>query len=386
MTETTGQVTEQLRVAEHLTHSAGQPFGPRADVALMSGYHSPQVEVDVRLNTNESAEPPPPEFTAALAAAVADTSLNRYPDRDALALREAIGALHGVGADQIWCGNGSNEVLQGLLLAYGGAGRAAAVIEPTYALHSHIARITGTAVSTGSREADFSVAPGEIDRLAADGPAVMFLCSPNNPTGGSDPIETIEHLLATAPGIAVVDEAYAQFAPCSAIELLTGGAGAGAGDVSEAAQRLAVIRTFSKTWALAGLRLGYLVADPSIVEAVGRVTLPYHLDTIKQHAGVLALRFEEEMQARVARIVGSRSFVESGLSELEVDFWPSEANFVMFRPRGRRGAEVWQGLLDRSVLVRNLSSWPVLADCLRVTIGTQKECERFLEALAEVLV
>jgi histidinol-phosphate aminotransferase len=210
---------------------------------------------------------------------------------------------------------------------------------------------------------------------------VLFLFSPNNPTGCSDPVETVEHLLGAAPGIAVVDEAYAQFAPWSAIDLLTGATSAAAGVVD----KLAVIRTFSKTWALAGLRLGYVVAGAAIIDAVAKVTLPYHLDAIKQHAGVLALGFEDEMTARVGRIVASRHFVLAGLSELDVDCWPSEANFVMFRPRDRPGAAVWQGLLDRSVLVRNLSSWPELEGCLRVTIGTQQECERFLEALAEVL-
>jgi histidinol-phosphate aminotransferase len=344
----------------------------------MPGYHSPQVDVAVRLNTNESAEPPPERFTAALEYAVAKTGLNRYPDRQATELRAAIAAAHGVETDFVWCGNGSNEVLQGLLLAFGGAGRAAAVVEPTYALHSHIARITGTEVLSGCREKDFSVGLAEIDRLADLGPAVMFLCSPNNPTGGSDPVETVEHLLEVSPGLAVVDEAYAQFAPRSAIELFTTGE---SGDT----YKLAVIRTFSKTWALAGLRLGYLVADPAVIDAVAKVTLPYHLDAIKQQAGLLALGFEDEMRARVARIVASREAVLTGLAQLDVDFWASEANFVMFRPRGRGGPAVWQGLLDRSVLVRNLSSWPELKDCLRVTIGTQEECERFLEALAEVL-
>lgn len=348
-------------------------FGPRAEVELMSGYHSPQVKVEVRLNTNESAEAPPAGFTAELATAVASTGLNRYPDRDAHELRGAIGALHGVGAEQVWCGNGSNEVLQSLLMAYGGHGRAAAVVEPTYALHSHIARLTGTTVLTGEREADFSVGWRELDRLAALGPAVMFLCSPNNPTGGSDPADTVDHLLDVAPGLVIVDEAYAQFAPWSAIELLDG------------CPSLAVVRTFSKTWALAGLRLGYFVASEEIVEAAEKVTLPYHLDALKQLAGVTALKYEPEMKARVARIVESRAYIEDGLTRLDVDYWPSEANFVMFRPRDREGRAVWQGLLDRSVLVRNLSSWPSLARCLRVTIGSQPECERFLKALAEVL-
>jgi histidinol-phosphate aminotransferase len=350
-------------------------FGPRPEVDLIPGYHSPQVEVEVRLNTNESAEPPPPGFSADLAAVVGKAGLNRYPDREARELREAIGSLHGVGPEQVWCGNGSNEVLQALLLAFGGPGRSAAVFEPTYALHSHISRLTATTVVAGERASDFTVSSDEIERLAALDPAVMFLCSPNNPTGGCEPPATVTHLLEVAPGLTVVDEAYGQFAPWSGLELLTGGG----------AEGLAVVRTFSKTWALAGLRLGYLVASPEVVEAAAKVTLPYHLDTLKQVAGVIALSYEDEMKARVAAIVESRAFVQDGLAALDVESWPSEANFVLFRPRGRDGGAVWQGLLDRSVLVRYLSAWPRLAGCLRVTIGTRRECERFLEALAEVL-
>jgi len=176
---------------------------PRLAGAPWSGYHSPQLEVAVRLNTNESPEPPPPEFVAALAAAVGEVALNRYPDRRATRLREAIAGLHGLAADQVFCANGSNEVIQSLLLAFGGPGRSCALFEPTYALHSHIARLTSTRIVEGERGPGYLIEPAELDRVLAAAaesddcePAVVFLCSPNNPTGLVEPDETVEAVLA----------------------------------------------------------------------------------------------------------------------------------------------------------------------------------------------
>jgi histidinol-phosphate aminotransferase len=347
---------------------------------LPAGYHSPQLDVEVRLNTNESPEPPPEGFLDELAAAVrGSASLNRYPDRDARALRAALAEVHGVRPEQIWCANGSNEVLQALLLAYGGPGRQVAVFEPTYALHSHLAQLTRSSLVVGARDGDFLVPAAEAERVAALRPAVILLCSPNNPTGLAEPRSTIEALLAAAEeALLVVDEAYGQFAACSAVELVDGaGAGAGGSPV--------VVRTFSKAWALAGLRLGYAVARPEVIEALAAASLPYHLDSLKQLAGVLALRQDGEMRARVERIVAARSMLAAGLAALPVEVWPSDANFLLFRPSNHDAHEVWEGLVARSVLVRELRSWERLKDCLRVTVGTTRECERFLEALAEVL-
>jgi histidinol-phosphate aminotransferase len=351
----------------------------------MEGYHSPQVDVEVRLNTNESPEPPPPSWEDEVAAAVASIDWRRYPDRGSTELRTAIGAQHGVGPEQIIVGNGSNEVLQALLLTYGGPGRSAVVLEPTYALHSHIARITGTGVATGERASDFSVDLTELDRvIEVARPSVVFLCSPNNPTGVVDDEATVRAVCgrATAVGaLLVVDEAYGQFAPWSAVELV------------DDDTPLAVTRTFSKTWAMAGARLGYAIAPSWMVGDVDGVLLPYHLDALKQQAGLAALGHGDEMLARVERIVAERTRLVEALHRLDVDLWPSGANFVLFRPRAAdgspgdiaRGDEVWQGLVDRSVLVRNCASWPRLAGCLRVTIGTPSEDDRFLTALQEVL-
>lgn len=347
---------------------------PRDDLALMAGYHSPQVDVEVRLNTNESPLPPPAAFVDDVTAAVRSLPWHRYPDRDALRLRTAIGALHGVDAEHVFVANGSNEVLQVLLLTYGGGGRSAAVFEPTYALHSHIARITGTGVVAGSRSDDFSLDQRELDRVvAASGPDVVFLCSPNNPTGLAEAPEVVRHALRIAPGLVVVDEAYGQFAPWSALELVDD-------DVP-----LVVSRTYSKTWSMAAARLGYLVGPAWLIAELWKVALPYHLDAMKQAAGRLALDHTVEMEQRVAHIVEERGRIEAALAELPVDVWPSAANFILFRPRRRSGADVWQALLDRSILVRNCGSWPRLDDCLRVTVGVPGENTRFLDALSEVL-
>ena len=346
----------------------------RGDLGLREGYHSPQVDVEVRLNTNESPYPPPAAWIDAFARSLATVAWHRYPDRHATELREAIAQLHGVEADQVFCANGSNEVLQSVCLAYGGPGRKAATFEPTYALHAHIAHLTGTAVCEAPRRRDFSIDPDvATDVAAGERPDITFVCSPNNPTGTADDPATVRHLVESAPGIVVVDEAYGQFADWSAVDLVDD-------DVP-----LVVTRTFSKTWSLAALRLGYAIAPAPVVAMLDRVALPYHLDAAKQLAGLLALRYQGEMADRVAALVRERHRLAAALGKLDVAVWPSQANFVLFRPRVRDGTEVWQALLDRSVLVRDTSSWPGLAGCLRVTVGTPEEDDRFLAALTEVL-
>ncbi|MYK75289.1 MAG: histidinol-phosphate transaminase [Acidimicrobiaceae bacterium] len=350
---------------------------PRDDIALLAGYHSPQLDVAVRLNTNESPLPPPPAFTEAVAAAARSVAWNRYPDRQAAELRARIAARHGVTADQVFAANGSNEVLQCLFLAYGGPERGAAVFEPTYALHSHLARVTGTAVVEAERDDDFTLDPVAAATLIDSvRPALTFLCSPNNPSGTVAPRATVASLLAavgSSGGLLCVDEAYAEFSPHSALELV------------DAETPVVVTRTYSKTWAMAGARLGYLIGPAWVVAELEKVALPYHLDALKQAVGLVALDYVDEMQARVDAIVAERNRLSDRLGGLPVDVWPSGANFVLIRPRHRDGAEVWQQLVDRSVLVRNCSSWPRLDGCLRVTVGTPEEDDRLLAALEEIL-
>jgi histidinol-phosphate aminotransferase len=349
-------------------------FPVRDDLVDLKGYHSPQVAADVRLNTNESPYPPPDGWKEAFLAELAAVPFNRYPDRRAWSLRKALAEFHGFRPEQIFVANGSNEVLQAVCLAYGGPGRRVAVFEPTYPLHSHIARLTGTGVVRGRRGPDFVLDTDEVRRvMAAETPAITFLCSPNNPTGTVDPAETTAGVIAGATGLVVVDEAYGQFAPRSALA-----------DVTDDGN-VVVARTFSKTWSMASLRLGYCVAPAAVVEALERVALPYHVDAASQLAGRLALQFQSEMEARVRTLVAERERLLLALAALPVRTWPSGANFVLFRPSTVDGTDVWNGLLRHSVLVRDCSSWPMLEGCLRVTVGTRNENDAFVAALREVL-
>jgi histidinol-phosphate aminotransferase len=350
----------------------------RDDLGALDGYHSAQVDVEVRLNTNESPLPPPKAWQDALTEAVSRVEFHRYPDRETSALRQALAESHGVTPDEIFCANGSNEVLQCLLLAYGGAGRKVALFEPTYTLHAHIARVTGTEVAAGPRRDDFALDLDVVTRVLADAePVVTFLCSPNNPTGRADSAEELAAVADLAPGLLVVDEAYGQFAPSSALGLRE--------HDPDGTRHVVVVRTFSKTWSMAGARLGYLVADPAVVRACEGVVLPYHLDTVTQLAGRLALDYTDEMNARVAAVVEERGRIAAVLAELPVETWPSEANFILFRPAGIDAGAVWADLVSASVLVRDCSTWPGLAGCLRVTVGLPEENDRFLAALTESL-
>ncbi len=349
----------------------------RENVALMSGYHSPQLDVAVRLNTNESPVPPPEGWADALRAAQAEIDWHRYPDRAAHELRAALAKHERVAPEQVFAANGSNEVLQCLMLAFGGPGRVALTFEPTYALHSHISRLAATEVVAGERREDFSLDADYASAMVAEHrPAVTFLCSPNNPTGMVEPPAVVERLLAditALPGLLLMDEAYGQFDPHTAVDLV------------DESRPLAVARTYSKTWSMAAARLGYLVAPSWVVAELEKVVLPYHLDAFKQIAGRLALGYEDEMNDRVASLVAERERIAAALDRLPVRQWASGANFILLRPNSGDGERVWEGLVERSVLVRNCSSWPRLAGCLRVTVGTPAENDAFLSALREVL-
>ena len=346
----------------------------RDDLRALQGYHSAQVDVRIRLNTNESPEPPPTAFRDAMAAEVSNIEWNRYPDRAAVALREAIAESHSVDVAQVFVANGSNEVLQTVLLAYAGPGRTVATFEPTYQMHAQIARVTGATVVEGQRADDFTLDPNEVERvITGSQPHVVFLTSPNNPTGLVEPMERVRQMLDLAPGLVVVDEAYAQFSDWSALELI------------DEDTPMVVTRTFSKTWSMAGARLGYLIGPSWLVAELDKVVLPYHLDAVKQIAGRLALRFASDMDDRVRQTVAERTRISSTLADLGTTVFPSGANFVLFRPDGHEGRAVWQGLVDRSVLIRDCSGWPRLANCLRVTVGTPDENSAFLDALGEVL-
>lgn len=340
----------------------------------MAGYHSPQVDVPVRLNTNESPFPPPSGWVEELSRVISDIEWNRYPDRSSLKLREVIAQRHGVDPSMVFVANGSNEVLQTILLTYAGHGRTVATFEPTYQMYAQIARVAGADVVIGERRADMTLDAHEIERvMQKHSPAVTFLCNPNNPTGLVEPRENLDALLERATGIVVVDEAYAEFADWSAIDM-----------VSES-RPLAVTRTFSKTLSMAALRVGYVVAPTWMVEQLSIAVLPYHLDSFKQAATVVALSFTAEMEERVSVIKSERARIEAGLMAHNIQVWASGANFVLFRPQTRPAKDVWGSLLHSGVLVRDCSSWARLEGCLRVTVGTPDENTQFLDAIGKAL-
>ena len=268
-------------------------------------------------------------------------------------------------------------MLQTLLLTYGGPGRRAVMFEPTYALHAHISRITGTDVVAGERRDDFAVdVPAAEALIAEQRPSIVFACSPNNPSGTVDPRETIEALaaaVARVDGLLVVDEAYGEFAPFSALDLV------------DEARSLVVVRTYSKIWSLAGIRLGFAVGPEWLIEELDKVLLPYALSVPTQLAGTIALEYRDEMEQRVASLVEERGRCFAALSELDgITVFPSGANFLLFRVDGD-AHKLWELLLDRDVLVRDFSRWPRVEQCLRLTIGTADENDAFLAALGEAL-
>jgi histidinol-phosphate aminotransferase len=333
------------------------------------------LDVAVRLNTNENPYGPSVALAADLAVAVRDValSLNRYPDRDATALRAELADY--LGSDltvlQVWAANGSNEIIQQILMAFGGAGRMALGFEPSYTMHRLIALATGTGWVSGFREDDFTLDPARVvDQVEQHRPDVVFLTSPNNPTGTALPLSVIEAVYAAAPGIVVVDEAYAEFARDgvpSALTLLPG------------RERLVVSRTMSKAFAMAGLRLGYLAADPELVDCLLLVRLPYHLSELTQAAARVALRHRVELLRTVAALRVERDRLVDELHGEGLVVVPSDANFVLFGGLSDSAA-VWQAVLDRGVLIRDVG----LPGWLRVTAGTPAENDAFLDALREV--
>jgi histidinol-phosphate aminotransferase len=355
----------------------------RADLRGSTAYGAPQLEVPVALNTNENSYAVPPVVVAAITDAVAGIAagLNRYPDREFAALREALAAYLSRGglpvvAEQVWAGNGSNEVLLHLLQAFGGPGRTALGFTPAYSMHPIITTTTGTTWVDGMRgvagAGAFDLDPASaVEQVRRHDPHVVFLCSPNNPTGTALRLDVVEAVHDAAPrALVVVDEAYAEFArpgTPSALSLLAG------------RPRLVVTRTMSKAFALAGGRLGYLAADPVLVDALRLVRMPYHLSTTTQAVALAALAHADLMLETVGVIKEQRDRVVDGLAAAGLEPVPSDANFVLFGHLADAHA-TWSALLDRGVLVRDVG----IAHYLRVTAGTPDETTRFLEAVADL--
>jgi histidinol-phosphate aminotransferase len=344
---------------------------PRPGLREMAAYAAPQLDVPVRLNTNECPYGLPEGFRDDVARAVRAIPFNRYPERDCMPLREALAENTGHPAEGIWPANGSNEVIQQLLLAYGGPGRRLVLFTPTYVLHAHLAWITYTDVVEVETPEPFLIGTRQrIEAIEAE-PQIVFVCSPNNPTGNAQPEYIVRRLPASLPdALVVVDEAYIEFGGKTAAELV------------DEHPNVVVVRTFSKAFSLAGARIGYCLASPQIVEDLQRVRLPYHLSAMSQVVGLTALRHGKEAAPILEAIRSERDRMFEAMTKLAgVHPFPSDANFVLFRSE-RPASEVWQGLLDRGVLVRDMSS--VVPGCLRVSAGTTDEGDRFLSALEEV--
>ena len=350
----------------------------REELRGQSPYGAPQLDVPVRLNTNENPYAPSQALIDDLVATVTQVAseLNRYPDRDAVGLRADLASYLSrqtgvvLDADMVWAANGSNEILQQLLQAFGGPGRSAMGFVPSYSMHPILAAGTDTEWLPVERADDLSIdVDGALVAIAEHRPDVLFVTTPNNPTGHVIDTGDLRRLLDAAPGIVVVDEAYAEFSPSpSACTLL-----------ADYPTKLVVSRTMSKAFAFAGGRLGYFAADPAFVAAVLLVRLPYHLSMIAQAAARAALRHADETLASVALLAEERKRVTAGLEELGYDVLPSEANFVLYGPF-TDAPRAWQRYLDAGVLIRDVG----IPGRLRATIGLEHENDRLLQVSAEL--
>ncbi|GGV25699.1 histidinol-phosphate aminotransferase [Actinomadura cremea] len=353
----------------------------RDDLRGKEPYGAPQLDVPYALNTNENPYPPSEALVKALGEAVMDVAgtLNRYPDRDAVALRADLAAFldadtpgAGLTGRRVWAANGSNEIIQQILQAFGGPGRTALGFEPSYSMHPIITAVSGTRWIDAARDEDFGLEPARaVAAVEEHRPDVVFLTSPNNPTGTSLPPETIEAVLDAAPGMVVVDEAYAEFRRSGTPSALT---------LLDGRPRLIVTRTMSKAFAMAGTRLGYLAADPAVVDALLLVRLPYHLSAVTQAVARTALAHGDELLGSVEALRRERDEIVAWLRGEGLTVADSDANFVLFGhfPDRRR---VWEGLLERGVLIREVGppAW------LRVSVGTPDEMAAFRTALKESL-
>jgi len=344
----------------------------RDDLRGLSAYGAPQLDVAVRLNTNENSYALPDEVAEAVIAAMAGEvkTLNRYPDRDAVKLRSDLAAYlgHGLTAERVWAANGSNEIQQQVLQAFGGPGRTAIGFVPAYSMHPLLAAGTATSWVGLGRGEDFGLTIDQVVRgIKEYRPDVVFLCSPNNPTGTALDLSIVEAAIGATDGIVVVDEAYAEFARPGTPSALT---------LLEAYPRLVVSRTMSKAFAFAGARVGYLAADPSIVDAVQLVRLPYHLSSLTQAAARAALAHAPALLSTVEAIKEQRDRIVTVLRERGHRVADSDANFILFGVHGDQKVH-WQRMVDSGVLVRDVG----LPGWLRVTAGTPEETDAFLKAV-----
>ena len=349
----------------------------RQNLRELSPYGAPQLPADAVMNTNENPYAPSPALAKAIADRVSEVALtlNRYPDRDAVVLRtklaEFINGLSATNFDakNLWAANGSNEIIQSLFMAFGGG--AALGFTPSYSMHPLIAKVTQVQWLNGSRREDFSLdIDSAISQIQRDKPTLTFITTPNNPTGSAVTVDEIEKIARLTSGLLVVDEAYAEFSEeTSAVTLI------------KKYPHVVVIRTMSKAFAFAGVRLGYLVADPAVIDAMFLVRLPYHLSALTQAAGEVALDYKNELLGTVAQLRTDRDRVAAQLTEMGLNVIPSASNFLLFSGFDMSSAQLWQAMLDRGVLIRDVG----LLGYLRVTIGNEAENTRFISTLSACL-
>lgn len=351
----------------------------RADITELSPYGAPQIEVPVRLNTNENPYSLSDELQQTLRDEIARSlkNLNRYPDRDSITLRSAlassINASMGLDLDysSIWVANGSNEIIQTILLAFEGG---ALGFEPSYSMHPLICKVVGKKWISVAREENFEIGRAQIQKaIESVNAKIVFVTTPNNPTGTTTSLEIISEIAdAITPrgGLVVVDEAYGEFSN-----------GLSASTLIKRHPNILVSRTMSKAFAFAGARLGYLIANPKVIDALQLVRLPYHLSALTQAAALAALSKQELLIKDVGRLREAREEVGAELSELGLKVYPSDANFILFTGFKLPSQDIWQKLLDRGVLVRDVG----IPGHLRVTIGTRAENRAFLDALNQIV-
>ncbi|MCF4006323.1 histidinol-phosphate transaminase [Corynebacterium uropygiale] len=350
----------------------------REELRGKSAYGAPQLTVPVQINTNENPYSPSPALIEDIVETVRGLAhtLNRYPERDCVDLRTELAHYISeqtgveVSMENLWAANGSNEVLQQLLQAFGGPGRSVLGFQPSYSMHPILSDGTQTRFINCPRTADFQIdIAAALAAIEEHQPDIIMVTTPNNPTGGVTSLADIRRLLEAAPGIIIVDEAYQEFSSePSAVSL-----------IEEFPERLVVSRTMSKAFDFAGGRLGYFVAAPAFVEAVMLVRLPYHLSVLTQAVAIAALRHSEDTLATVATLVKERERVEASLTEMGFEVIPSQSNFLFFG-RWEDQHQAWQEFLDRGVLIRDVG----VQGYLRVSMGLPEENDAFLAAAREI--
>ena len=346
---------------------------PAPRFADIKPYDPKYLSAQTLLSANENPYALPAALRETIQARIARSDFNRYPDPLANELREQIAEANGLRREQVLVGNGGDELLFNLTLAWGGCGRKLLNVPPTFTAFQDYARITDTEVVNVWRRPDFGIdEEALLERLSAGDIDYVIIASPNNPTGKVADLGFIKRLLAATDALVLVDEAYFEFAQVSALPLL------------KDFENLIVLRTLSKAYGLAGLRLGYFLAGVEVINELTKVRQPYSVNVLTQIVAKAVFEQRESLEPNIAAIVAERGRLECALGEIvRLQAFPSDANFILFRVDDAAG--IWESLLAQGVLVRDLSREEGLKSCLRVTVGSAQENDSFLAALQKAL-